>query len=178
MEFLSRILKLSFICVSLFILPACNCEKADVSQESVSESQAKKKLVVVNVADLDTYNECHIKGSAQLDFGNVEGAFADVPRDTPIVTYCANYQCTASGAVAQMLKDMGFTNVKAFEAGIAEWYQKGYPVEGTCTHKDKSAVSSYLTAENKKHDDAEDDGIVIISIDQLKSDMTNAGLLA
>ncbi|OGB97541.1 hypothetical protein A3F06_03350 [candidate division TM6 bacterium RIFCSPHIGHO2_12_FULL_36_22] len=178
MKFLSKFLKLSVICVSLFILPCCNCEKAQISQQETSEAPVKKKLVVVNVADQDTYNECHIKGSAQLDFDKVENVFADVDRDTPIVTYCANYQCSASGAVAQMLKDMGFTNVKAFEAGMAEWYQKGLPVEGNCMHQDKKSVSPYLIAENVKHDDEQDNDIVIISIDQLKSEMEQAGLLA
>lgn len=175
MNFLNKSLKLTVAVISFFVIPGCSCDKKDVSMAPETTAVAAPKLMVVNVADVDTYGECHIKGSSQLDFEGVEAAFKNIPHDTAIVTYCANYQCTASGAVAQMLQEMGFTNVKAFEGGIAQWYQKGYPIEGTCVTR-KGDVSSYLTAENIKGPDG-DEGVTEISIGDLKNEMEQAGLL-
>jgi 3-mercaptopyruvate sulfurtransferase SseA len=38
--------------------------------------------------------------------------------------------CTASGAAAKKFLNLGFKSVAAYEGGIAEWHQKGLPVDG------------------------------------------------
>lgn len=163
--------------VALFMLvalPACNCQKANT--EVVEADKKEASMIVVNVLDKEFYDECHIKGSIQVAFDNVEEYFKNIDRNTPIVTYCSNYACTASGFVAQMLTDMGFKNVKAFEGGMAQWYQKGYPVEGTCKGGTIGSKSSYLTMENNPSGE-EEAGVVVVSVDDLHQEMEKAGLL-
>ena len=71
-----------------------------------------------------------LQGSINVPFEEVETFAKDLDRDAEMVVYCANYMCTASGAAAQKLKEMGFENVWAYEGGTAEWYQMGLKAEG------------------------------------------------
>ena len=49
------------------------------------------------------------------------------PKNTNIVVYC-NRDCKAGAFLLLQLKKLGFTRVRAMEAGIGEWKEKGYPV--------------------------------------------------
>ena len=72
--------------------------------------------------------------------------------------------CTASGFSAEKLKGMGFSNVWAYEAGMAEWYQKELPVQGKCT-------KAYLEKKMEKTELDESSKIRIISTDELARKM-------
>lgn len=94
----------------------------------------KAKLVVVNVLDKSLHDDCHIKGSVNVPFEQVqEYAAAHWPKDTELVFYCTNYKCSASGEAARQLKALGYEKVYAYEAGIAEWHKLGFAVVGTCS---------------------------------------------
>src|SRR5260221_674614 len=71
----------------------------------------KSDLIVINVLDKNLYDDCHIKGSINVPFGEIKEYASKIDKSTPVVVYCSNYQCTASGAAAKMLQDMGFENV-------------------------------------------------------------------
>jgi rhodanese-related sulfurtransferase len=151
--------------VPVLLLASCSC----VDNES-KRNVVATKAVVVNVLDKEFYDDCHIKGSlnvANFPFENAE-FFKDFDKSTPIVFYCSNYMCTGSGAAAQVLKDAGFTNVKAYEGGMAEWLQKGYSVEGPCKQTYLREPAGELSTE---------EGIEIITAEQLKSLMEESGLL-
>ena len=98
------------------------------------------KLRLVNVLDQEMFDDAHIKGTKNVEsisvpFDRLESAVQNWDKTVPVVTYCANYFCTASGTAAKKLKELGFTQVWAYEGGTAEWYQLGktdasYAVEG------------------------------------------------
>lgn len=54
-------------------------------------------------------------------------AVTAIPKDTPIYTYC-NTGCHASSVLVLQLKQLGFTQAKAYEEGFQAWQQKGHPV--------------------------------------------------
>jgi rhodanese-related sulfurtransferase len=118
------------------------------SSEHVSAPASHAKLRLVNVLDKALFDDAHIKGSATVASVNVPfvdpAKFAaevkDWDKSVPVVTYCTNYFCTASGEAAEELMKLGFTNVFAYEAGMAEWVQLSktdaeYAVEGPATNK-------------------------------------------
>ena len=106
-------------------------------------------FVLFDARDSQTYDEEHIQGALlplprsyyqdrQLyrarvisEPPNLETTLAEsmknYPKDTAIVTYC-NRDCKASAFLLSKLKKLGFTRVRAMEAGIGEWKEKGYPV--------------------------------------------------
>lgn len=131
------------------MLPACFYAKKESSD-----------LIIINVLDKAEFDDCHIKGSIHIPFERLEQEAQRFNKDATIVVYCSNYQCTASKYGAQLLTSMGFTHVYAYEAGMAEWYQQGLPIVGSCT-------MNYLKEENKKVEDINND-VNIIETENLK----------
>lgn len=153
----------------LALLPGCwPFGKKDVQEQ-------KPSLYVINVLDKESYDDCKIAGSVNVPFKDVESFAQNIDRSTEMVVYCANYMCTASGAAAQKLKEMGFEKVWAYEGGTAEWYQLGkangeFPVEGAC-------AASYLTAANEKPTEETVD-VPVITAQELRDKMVARGMIA
>lgn len=153
----------------LALLPGC----WPFGKKEVQEQ--KPTLYVINVLDKESYDDCNIAGSVNVPFQDVESFAKNIDRNTEMVVYCANYMCTASGAAAQKLKEMGFEKVWAYEGGTAEWYQLGkengeFPVKGAC-------AASYLTAANTKPAEETSD-VSVITAAQLRDKMIAQGLIA
>jgi rhodanese-related sulfurtransferase len=122
-----------------------------------------KKLLVINVLDESMYKDCHIPGSINVPLEKVPEFVADLDKQTPIVVYCANYLCSASRHAWMQLNQLGFKHVWAYEGGVAEWKQKGYPTQGDCTQ-------AYLKSDVRKSEQQES-MIRQISAEELKKMM-------
>lgn len=125
------------------------------------KSAKNPQLVVINVLDKNLYDDCHIKGSINVLFENIEEYAKKLDKNTHVVLYCSNYMCTASGAAARIFKRNGFKNVWAYEAGMADWFYNKFPVEGKCTE-------NYLNIQIEKPDFNEDEEIQPITTLELK----------
>jgi len=87
--------------------------------------------VVINVLGRDAYRARHIPGSINVPTEEIDAVERLVPnKDESIVVYCANEDCDASPKAARKLEEMGYTNVKDFEAGYAGWRNAGYTLVG------------------------------------------------
>jgi rhodanese-related sulfurtransferase len=74
------------------------------------------------------YGTKHIAGSHH--FETVEDALAALDREDEIVVYCADVHCVASIYAYRFLEREGFTRVRRYAGGVADWEQAGYPLEG------------------------------------------------
>ncbi|MEX0940450.1 MAG: rhodanese-like domain-containing protein [Candidatus Babeliales bacterium] len=129
-------------------------------------------LIVVNVLSKKYFDDCHIKGSVNIEMDALKDHAEknwNKAKDQ-IVLYCGNYMCTASGESARMLKQMGFQHVWAYEGGTAEWKQLDYPVEGVCT-------AGYLTSFKKPEGYEAEANTPVITSQELKSKMEEFDLL-
>ncbi len=152
---LHKILLFFLITSGVAVLPSCMFDQAPVN------APKKDGLVVINVLKKELYDDCHIEGSVSVPFDQVEKYVQTyVDKNAEIVVYCSNYMCTASGAVCKKLQDLGFSNVCAYEAGTAEWYQQGLPTQGP-------AKSAYLSHKLEKPTHDNDTGICIITTQEL-----------
>ncbi len=116
-------------------------------------------MKLINVLAKEAYDDCHITGSLSVPLVALAAYVKDLPKNTELIVYCAHYDCPASRKAWQLLTDLGFTNVFAYEGGIAEWHQKGYPTEGSCE-------LDYLYEPHKKSEGA--DKVKSISAEELK----------
>jgi len=87
-------------------------------------------MQIINVLGPAVFEDCHIKGSINVPLDSLVDYAKDIPKDTELVVHCASYICPMSKRAWQLLKDQGFTQVKAYEGGTAEWYAQGLPTEG------------------------------------------------
>lgn len=127
------------------------------------EPQKSPAFVIVNVLDKEYFDDCHIKGSVHVAFGDLkEHAELFWDKDnTQIVVHCSNYSCGASMEGCKMLKQLGFKHVWAFEGGTAEAKASGIVVEGVCKEP-------YLNDYRKPEHYVQDQSVVTISVEELK----------
>lgn len=160
---------LSFLFFLTILTSGCGC--SNIQKKNDVTIKHEPKLIIVNVLDKALYDDCHIKGSINVPFEefndwvnkNLESKKIDI--NDHIVVYCSNYMCTASGYSAQLLTKLGFKNVWAYEAGVAEWLQQGKAIEGVCQ-------KPYLKRVVDKPEHAQED-INIISTDDLAKKIEN-----
>ncbi len=98
------------------------------AQELKEKKDNADEFVLVDVLGEDSYQEQHIPGAINIPVTQIEEqASQHIPETgTEIVVYCADTECHASPKAAEKLEELGYTNVKDFEAGLAGWEEAGY----------------------------------------------------
>ena len=138
---------------------------------SSTTSTIKSKLVVINVLDAAHFKDCHMTGSINIPFDELEDTIKTLDKNNRYVVYCSNYACTAAPFAAKIMKDAGFNQVFFLPGGIAEWYQKELPCIG-------QAQLDYLKDVNIPFDEDEDQKKLMISLDSLKTAMIEAKMFS
>lgn len=107
----------------------------------LTRNELKKKqdnredFLLLNVLSEDAFRKAHIPGSQNAPVsGNeflqkVATLAGPQGKGRPIVTYCAGFHCDASKEAANRLAVAGYTQVAAFEGGLEDWANAGYPIE-------------------------------------------------
>jgi rhodanese-related sulfurtransferase len=70
-----------------------------------------------------------IPGSRRMPLDTIEHNTAGLPKDTEIITYCGGPKCPQSTQAAKKLRELGYTNVRAFEEGLEGWKAAGHSIE-------------------------------------------------
>ena len=102
-----------------------------ITLEKVLEMKANgKEFTLLDVLSEDDFNEGHIPGATNIPSEKIVAeAQKSVPRDRPVVTYCAGYECTASTIAARKLQDVGYSDVLDFKGGLQVWSNAGFELE-------------------------------------------------
>lgn len=102
------------------------------AQELKRKIDANEDFVFLNVLSREYFDKEHIPGSDNIPYDSEDFVQKVEERaggkETEIVVYCANTECTASPKAAEKLEDAGFTNVIDFEGGMEEWKDAEYAV--------------------------------------------------
>ena len=85
-----------------------------------------------------------------LHFGTINEALAALDPKEEIVVYCADVPCPASIRAYYLLQHVGYTRVRRYPGGIAEWEDAGYPLD----HGPPDPSSARRPAESAPHSPA------------------------
>lgn len=107
---------------------------ANVQRDDVLAA-VQRGVVVIDARPQQQYREGHIPGSI-----NVPTPQADQPMDLDkvyeyasledeVIVYCGGDSCEDSGAVYDLLKQVGFKNLRLYLAGWHDWLKAGLQVE-------------------------------------------------
>jgi rhodanese-related sulfurtransferase len=90
-------------------------------------NKSRAAPVLLDVRTEEEWNVSHLAGARRVEpTARAESAALALPKETPIVTYCAvGYR---SGEMAQRLRAAGFTNVRNLEGSIFQWANEHRPV--------------------------------------------------
>ena len=112
--------------------------KAEISEVDARAAQELADAVWLDVREADEWQEGHVPGARHVPRGFLESRIeTTVPaKDTEIVVYCADAQCSASIYAYYSLERAGYRRVRRYPGGIADWEAAGYPLEhGTSAAK-------------------------------------------
>lgn len=111
--------------------------------DTISREELKAKLdrgeefeLVMTISE-SRFEAKHIPGSRHVQSTAEELEVLD-PGDE-IVVYCAHERCVASIRAYEVLEEHGYTNVRRYAGGIADWESAGYPVAGRRGTANRSA---------------------------------------
>jgi molybdopterin/thiamine biosynthesis adenylyltransferase/rhodanese-related sulfurtransferase len=103
--------------------------KSEIRETSVEELKGKKPEHLIDVREVDEYNDGYIPGATWIPRGKLELRIEDaVPnRDADVVLYCAGGN--RSALAAKSLNELGYTKVRSLAGGYGAWKKAGLNTE-------------------------------------------------
>jgi rhodanese-related sulfurtransferase len=99
-----------------------------ISREELDERL--DELTIVDAQPPAMFRRRHLPNAVNLPRTRVE-ALAPVllpDLDAEIVVYCGSWLCRSSDRVAERLRRLGYTNVRIYRGGRADWRKAGLPI--------------------------------------------------
>lgn len=81
------------------------------------------RIMVIDARDAAQYAKQHIPGAINIEWRQVVGRRADIPKDKLVVIYCNSGSLSAQSVFAMRL--LGWDNVKVLQGGLDDWNAKG-----------------------------------------------------
>ncbi|GLI37623.1 rhodanese-like domain-containing protein [Geobacter hydrogenophilus] len=94
--------------------------------EAKSLLAANKKVFLLDVRTPEEFGQGRLQGAVLIPINEVERRIGEIPRNRPIVVYCA--VGSRSGLVAGFLSRKGYREVYNVSDGIVGWYRNGFPI--------------------------------------------------
>ncbi len=105
--------------------------KLFIDRETLAAGLADPALVLLEALPAKYYEDGHLPGARLFPHDQArELARTAAPRkDAPIVVYCASATCQNSHVAAKAQRDAGYTDVRVYAGGKADWAEAGLPLE-------------------------------------------------
>ena len=95
-------------------------------KEASSLVDQREDLYLLDVRTLGEYQQVRINGAQLIPIGQLVKRLAEVPKNRPVLVYCA--VGSRSAQVVNYLARKGYPELYNLYGGIYSWAQKGYPV--------------------------------------------------
>jgi rhodanese-related sulfurtransferase len=88
-------------------------------------------VILVEALPAKYYAAKHLPGALNIPHDSVDALAPDLLPDktAQVVVYCASASCKNSEIAAERLIQLGYTNVRDYHEGKADWIEAGLPVE-------------------------------------------------
>jgi rhodanese-related sulfurtransferase len=101
----------------------------EVSPREALETHTAGTATFLDVRDVQEVNLGKIPGAVHISRGTLETKIeAAVPRDAEVVIYCASGN--RSALAADMMQQMGYSNVSSLAGGFRGWAEAGGDIDG------------------------------------------------
>lgn len=100
----------------------------EITREELSAKiHQHARFILVEALPAQYYDAGHLPGAINLPLDAIENRSGDVlpDKDTEVVVYCSGPTCQNSHVAQRKLATMGYSNVRVFSGGKAEWSQAG-----------------------------------------------------
>ena len=102
-----------------------------IGRDELAAALEAGTVTVVDALRASYFVQAHLPGAINLEERDVDATAPTLlpAKDAAIVTYCASTTCPNSHRVAARLERLGYTDVRVYRDGIADWAEAGLPVE-------------------------------------------------
>jgi rhodanese-related sulfurtransferase len=97
-----------------------------VIDTAAARGLASEGATLIDVREPDEYADGHIPGAIHVPLGRLQAHLEGVPRDRPVLTYCAMGE--RSTTAASTLERSGFAEVRNLKGGMDAWRATGQRV--------------------------------------------------
>jgi rhodanese-related sulfurtransferase len=100
---------------------------------NVTSTEAKALLakkgdtVLLDVRTPDEYRQAHLRGALLIPLGELQSRVQEIPRNRPVLVYCAVGARSVSAAA--FLASKGYREIYHMSDGLVGWYKNGFPLE-------------------------------------------------
>jgi rhodanese-related sulfurtransferase len=113
-------------------------QKTELSIREISREELREKMkrgapfLLVETLPAAYFRHSHLPGAINTPLDGIPFQTRKILPDasTEIVVYCFDEKCPAAANAAQMLRNMGYENVREYHGGKADWRAAGLPLEG------------------------------------------------
>lgn len=102
-----------------------------ITRDEVKRLIEQGEVTLVEALPEHYFDQEHLPGAVQVDYERLEeqapGRLPD--KDAAIVTYCASLTCRNSEIAANKLLALGYTDVREYAEGKADWIEADLPLE-------------------------------------------------
>jgi len=102
-------------------------EKNISSRDARSLLEKIRNVYLLDVRTTQEYSQGRLAGSVLIPIGEFERRIGEVPKNRPVLVYCA--VGSRSGPVAGFLSQRGYREVYNMTDGIVGWYRNGFPIQ-------------------------------------------------
>jgi rhodanese-related sulfurtransferase len=103
----------------------------EISREELRRRLHDPALTIVDVLPPASYAAEHISGALSIPLEQLVSRAAELlpNRDAEIVVYCGKLSCERSPEALRHLQELGYSNVRDYPGGLADWIESGGPTE-------------------------------------------------
>lgn len=120
--------------IALFcLLLVVSVTQAFAAEKNISSREAKalldknKNIFLLDVRTPQEYSQGKLAGSTLIPIGELERRYSEVPKNRPVVVYCA--VGARSRPAAGFLAQQGYKEVYNVTDGLVGWYRNGFPIQ-------------------------------------------------
>ena len=106
-------------------------ELATIDRQGVRQAVEDNSAILAEALPAPYYEDAHIPGARNLPHDTDDATIATLlpDHDATVIVYCANLACQNSTILRRRLVQLGYTDVREYEAGKEDWTSAGLPVE-------------------------------------------------
>ena len=97
------------------------------SREAKNLLEKNKNIFLLDVRTPQENSQAKLPGTVLIPIGEFERRINEVPKNKPILVYCA--VGSRSKPVAELLTQRGYKEVYHMTDGIIGWYRNGFPLQ-------------------------------------------------
>jgi rhodanese-related sulfurtransferase len=95
-------------------------------REALTLLSQRQQVFLLDVRTVGEFRQGHLEGAHLIPIEQVGKRLAEIPRDRPVLVYCA--VGSRSAQVYSYLARRGYPEVYNLDGGIYAWAAQGYPV--------------------------------------------------